>query len=135
MKVLLTRCGYRCDLCLAYKDNILKNDQTKLLSDKWHDIFGFRIPADQIFCEGCLTTKDSELILIDKSCPVRPCVLSKGLENCAYCEQFICRKLEERIVEVEELERKMKRKLTKEEYKVAVEPYENKKRLTSLRLG
>jgi hypothetical protein len=24
MEPILTRCGYRCDLCLAYKPNVLK---------------------------------------------------------------------------------------------------------------
>jgi len=33
---ILTRCGYRCDLCLAYKENIIKDDNRALLSDGWY---------------------------------------------------------------------------------------------------
>ena len=36
--------------------------------------------------------------LIDQSCPVRPCVIEKGLENYAQCEEYNCEKLTERLV-------------------------------------
>jgi len=48
-KEILARCGYRCDLCLAHKDNIEQNDQREFLSDTWHKIYGFRIPAKEIY--------------------------------------------------------------------------------------
>jgi hypothetical protein len=42
MEAILTRCGYRCDLCLAYKPNVLKNlENQKILSDGWYKYFGF----------------------------------------------------------------------------------------------
>lgn len=31
VKEILTRCGYRCDQCLGYKDNIQKEDKRELL--------------------------------------------------------------------------------------------------------
>ena len=86
-KEVLARCGYRCDLCLAYKDNIEKDDGRAFLSDAWHKIYGFRIPADEIFCEGCITSNRQDIKLADKKCPVRPCVIEKGLEN-SLCAEY-----------------------------------------------
>jgi len=54
MKAILTRCGYRCDLCLAYKPNIAKHPENQqILSDGWFKYFGFRLPAEVICCDGC----------------------------------------------------------------------------------
>jgi Protein of unknown function (DUF3795) len=73
MEQILTRCGYRCDLCLAYRPNVEANPpERQVLSDGWHEYFGFRIPADQIVCDGCMANNPK---LIDQACPVRPCVI------------------------------------------------------------
>ena len=103
---ILTKCGYRCDLCLAYKPNVELNDKRSLLSDGWFEIFGFRIQPNDIICEGCVSCENP--LLIDKACPVRPCVDLKGLKNCAFCEEYICEKLKQRIVNREDLELKLK---------------------------
>jgi hypothetical protein len=53
MEEIISRCGFRCDLCLAFKPNIEKNHQNQQkLSDGWFKYFGFRIPPDQIICDG-----------------------------------------------------------------------------------
>ena len=44
-KEILSRCGFRCDLCLAYKKDIGKNDQGQILSDGW---FKYRIERPRI---------------------------------------------------------------------------------------
>ena len=97
---ILTHCGYRCDLCLAYKPNIVQNpaNQEKL-SEGWHLYFKFRIHALEIYCEGCMSENPR---LIDQSCPVRPCVMEKGLDNCSQCEQYVCEKLTQRLVVFED---------------------------------
>ncbi|HHW00600.1 MAG TPA: hypothetical protein GXX36_13760 [Clostridiaceae bacterium] len=33
---ILSRCGYRYDLCLASRDNVEKDGRRKLLSDGWY---------------------------------------------------------------------------------------------------
>jgi len=44
MEAIITRCGYRCDLCLAYKPNIEAHPENRqILSDGWYKYFGFRI--------------------------------------------------------------------------------------------
>ena len=131
MEAILTRCGYRCDLCLAYRPNIESNpaNQQKL-SDGWYQYFGFRIPAEKILCDGCLAENPQ---LIDQSCPVRPCVLAKGLENCAYCEQYGCEKLVERLVEFVDVEKRVNTDISDDDRVCFIQPYENKTRLDSIR--
>ncbi len=132
-KEILTRCGYRCDLCLAYKDNIDKEDRRQVLSDGWFKFFGFRIKAEDIYCEGCISSDCLTARLIDDGCPVRPCVIEKGYENCSQCDNYICENLEERAVILENIQEKFQEKIKRNDYKDIIKPYENIKRLNELR--
>lgn len=132
-KEILTRCGYRCDLCLAYKENIDKEDKRQLLSDGWYKLYGFRIEPNDIYCEGCISSNCLKAKLIDKGCAVRPCVIERGYENCSQCDEFACSKLEERIVRYEELQSKFVDKIKRQEKKHFIKPYENYDRLKDLR--
>ena len=131
MEPILTRCGYRCDLCLAYKPNVeySPTNQQKL-SDGWYKYFGFRIPPEKIICDGCMSENPK---LIDLSCPVRPCVIEKGLDNCAECEHYICEKLTERLVVYEEVKNRVNAEIPVDDYLCFIRPYENKRRLDSIR--
>ena len=131
MDPILTRCGYRCDLCLAYRPNVEKNpaNQQKL-SDGWFKYFGFRIPPESIICDGCLAENPK---LIDKACPVRPCVIERGLENCAQCEDYACDKLAQRLVVREDIQQKAGGPITEDDYQCFIRPYENKLRLEAIR--
>ena len=131
METILTRCGYRCDLCLAYKPNIDSNPSNReILSDGWYKYFGFRLLPEEIYCDGCMTDDPK---LIDKNCPVRPCVISKGLDNCSQCDDYICDKLTQRIVIYEDIKGKVNAEIPEEDYLCFIRPYENKRRLDDLR--
>lgn len=127
MNQILSRCGFRCDLCLASKPNIENNPQYRQkLSDGWHKYFGFRISPKKISCDGCLTTTSN---LLDQECPVRPCVIERKINHCGECDNYICDKLKERIVVYNEIEQKVKETISEEDYRCFILPYENKKRL------
>lgn len=131
MQPVLSRCGYRCDLCLAYRPNVQKDPTNQQrLSDGWHQYFGFRIPPEQILCNGCLS-EDSKTI--DENCPVRPCVIAKGLQNCAGCEEYACDNLRDRLVIFEEMAAKFPDPISQEYRRLFIQPYENKQRLEMLR--
>ena len=74
------------------------------MSDGWFKFFGFRIEANNISSEGCISSNCLTTNLIDTGCPVRPCVINHGYENCAQCDDFICDKLEERAVRLEHIQ-------------------------------
>ena len=128
---ILARCGYRCDLCLAWRPNVAKKDRRALLSDGWHKYFGFRIPPERIVCDGC--TAPGQPRLVDTACPVRPCVLSRGLDNCGQCCDYVCCRLKERLVDRKELEKKIGRPVPEEDYDLFVRPYESRARLDRIR--
>lgn len=125
---ILTRCGYRCDLCLAYKENIKSFEDRERISDGWFKHFGFRISPENIKCDGCLTPDEENPHLNDDSCPVRKCVLEKGFENCSRCEDYICEKLESRMVDRSDFG-----SISEKDYRCFVKPYESRERLEKLR--
>lgn len=50
MGEMLSKCGYRCDFCPAYKGN-LKNEEDKITVSKGREIlFGFHIPPEEVAC-------------------------------------------------------------------------------------
>ncbi len=131
MSEILSRCGYRCDLCLAYQPNIQAHpENAQLISDGWFKFFGFRVPPEKIKCPGCLSDADETL---DIGCPVRPCVVARGLVNCAYCEAYVCEKLQERLVRFESMQEKSPEPISKLEWQLFILPYENQVRLVELR--
>lgn len=130
---IITRCGYRCDLCLAYAPNIEESPQNPYtLSEGWYHYFGLQIKPGEIYCEGCLA-EDDNAVLIDKDCPVRPCVKDKGLDNCSGCKQYICNKLQERVVSRGQIEKKIGINIPEEDYRRFIKPYENLKHLKRYR--
>jgi hypothetical protein len=128
---ILTRCGYRCDLCLAYRPNVEAHPANRqILSDGWHAYFGFRIPPEDILCDGCMAEDPK---LIDRSCPVRPCVIDRQLPNCAACPEYGCARLTERFVVYEEIAARMAAPIPQEDRRRFIAPYENRRRLDALR--
>jgi hypothetical protein len=131
MVEILTRCGYRCDLCLAYRPNVEANPLNRqVLSDGWFLYFGFRIPPEGILCDGCMAVNPC---LIDQACPVRPCVIERGLRNCAECSDFGCERLAQRLVVYEDIAAHMDVLIPEEDRARFIAPYENKARLEALR--
>lgn len=132
MKEILSRCGYRCDLCLAYRPNVEENQKNQqMLSDGWFKYFGFRVPAAEIVCDGCWTKAGN---LLDKDCPVRPCVIEYGFENCGDCPKYVCDRLKDRIVNFDEISAKFKEGIPPEDRTRFIFPYESNTRLERIRL-
>lgn len=133
MEPILTRCGYRCDLCLAFRPNVeaTPSNQRKL-SDGWFKYFGFRLPSADICCDGCMEHAPK---LIDQNCPVRLCVIERGIENCAQCDLYVCDKLKDRLVVYEEVQQRIGFTIPVEDRICFIQPYENKNRLAALRLA
>jgi len=131
MEPILTRCGFRCDLCLAYRPNITQHPENRQkLSDGWFKYFGFRLPPSEICCDGCLADNPT---LIDKHCQVRPCVIEKGLDNCAACDQYVCDKLADRLVDYDEVKARFGAEIPDDDRCRFIQPYENARRLEALR--
>lgn len=85
----LSMCGYRCDLCKAHPANVRQKDERAELSAMWKKYYDLDIPPEQIVCDGC-RCQGAEAQRIDEGCPVRPCVMNKGLHNCSECADWPC---------------------------------------------
>jgi hypothetical protein len=129
MEEILSKCGYRCDLCPAYKENIKSEADKTAVSEGWKRLFGFEVPPDQVECVGCHNKGQHA----DSGCPVRPCVLEKGFENCAVCEKFECDSLKTRTGFLEDYLKKGGKVISEEDYKAFVLAYEGRPRLMKIR--
>ena len=99
MKAHIAKCGYRCDLCSAFKPE-LTDAEKQDISRAFGRYFGMEVRPDDVkTCEGC----NSSDVPNDKECPVFPCVRQKGIDNCAHCDDFGCDKLKQRMDVVEEI--------------------------------
>jgi len=133
MKMTLTMCGYRCELCKAYAPNIKKNDERNLLSQVWKKYYNLDIKEEDIYCDGCRCTRESAK-RIDQNCPVRSCVLSKEIEHCGECDDFPCDTFQERKgLSSEEAKDKLKQDFDQEEYDKYLLAYDNLTRLKAYR--
>lgn len=131
MEAILSRCGFRCDLCLAYRPNLERQPENpQVLSDGWYRYFGFRIPPEQIICDGCWA-EDGRLI--DPSCPVRSCVSARSLKNCAGCGDYPCEPLLERLVDGSTVAARAGSPIPPADWEKFIRPYENRRRLEQLR--
>lgn len=132
MAEILSRCGYRCDLCLAYRDNIAKKDQRAALQAGWKKYFDLNMNIDEIVCDGCHNCGE-DAVRLDFDCPVRPCVIHRGLEHCGQCPSYPCNKFEQRrghTIEVAKMN--AGKEFRAAEFRKFVHPYDNGTRLDQL---
>lgn len=128
MAEILARCGYRCDLCPGYVDNIKSDEDRQRVSDGWFKYIGVRVPLEEIGCRGCLEKEEPA----DQDCPVRPCVQEKGLDNCGYCREFPCSKLNTRMNFFENRFGDLLSTIPKDDFDKFIKPYISKGRLTKI---
>ena len=94
MEKMIAYCGIVCTECPAFIAT--KNDDNakrKETAESWSKMFGHAIKPEDINCEGCLT-ETGRLIGYGAICEMRKCGREKGVENCAYCGDYPCQKLE-----------------------------------------
>jgi len=126
-------CGYRCGLCPAYKDNIVGKDDRQKASDGWFKYYGFRIPAEEIYCDGCLAEDSTDPRRIDPDCEVRACALQRGLPNCAHCDDFMCEKLSKKMIDLDKIAKRVGGWIPQEDFERFVKPYDSAKMLADMR--
>ena len=124
---ILSKCGYRCDICPAYTGNIENDGDRAAVSRGWKRLFGFEIPPEKVECAGC----HNEGWHADTECPVRPCAIEKGVTNCAHCDAFECDALKTRTGFLDDYLKG--KELSDEDRERFIRPYESRERLDRLR--
>jgi hypothetical protein len=131
MEPILAKCGYRCDLCLAFEANLRSEQDKKRMSRALAKYYDCRVRPEEVRpCKGCQAVKESP----DEDCQVYPCVCEKGLQNCGQCPQFGCDKLKTRMDTVEQCLAKHL-DVSNEDYRVFFRPYLSRAALTQVHLS
>ncbi len=125
----ITMCGYVCDMCKAFAPNIKRNDEREHLSALWKKYYNLNFSPENIYCEGCRSTK-ADAKRIDNNCPVRACVLQNKVDNCSACSQYPCAVFKERQgLSYEEAREEQGTSFCEAEYEEYMLAYDNKSRL------
>ena len=129
MKEVLSYCGYRCDLCPAYKENLESAEDRKKVSGNWRRYYDLEVEPEEVDCLGCLQASEAP----NPKCQVRPCAIGRNLRNCAECDDFICRKLRKSIDAIKPIAEKHEGTMPAEDYQKYIYPYESEALLRKLR--
>lgn len=93
MEKMVAYCGIVCSECPAYIAHKENNDELrKKTAEEWSKAFQSEVKPEDVNCVGCLAT-DGVQIPYCATCELRRCGLDKKVENCAYCDEYICEKL------------------------------------------
>ncbi|MEN6356326.1 MAG: DUF3795 domain-containing protein [Armatimonadota bacterium] len=93
MVSIIGACGLNCSECDGYKATQANDpDAIAKVAADWSKLFGNDIKPESIYCDGCMVESDRKCGNCAE-CSIRSCVASKGLANCAHCDDFGCETL------------------------------------------
>jgi hypothetical protein len=99
MDEIISYCGLTCHKCAIHLAMGEKNDEKKHkmrieIAQQIKKHYGQECKAEDVTdCDGC-KTEGGRLFSGSKKCEIRKCAKSKAIENCAYCDEYACEKLE-----------------------------------------
>jgi hypothetical protein len=91
---IMAYCGINCSGCDAYKATQAQDEaELARVAAIWAKEYDPTLTAETIRCDGCLAT-DGPLCSYCSECPVRACAIDRGVQSCAYCNDYACETLE-----------------------------------------
>ncbi len=94
MEKMIAYCGLVCTECPAFiatqNDDDAKRKET---AELWTKQFNHDFKPEDINCDGCLATT-GRVFSYCNICEVRKCGVERGVANCAYCNDYGCKKLD-----------------------------------------
>jgi hypothetical protein len=94
MDTMVAYCGIECSKCPAFIAKKENNEELrKKTAEEWSKQFNHKFTPESVNCDGCLST-DGQLIEYCAVCELRKCGIEKKVENCAYCDDYICERLD-----------------------------------------
>ena len=93
MAETIAYCGIVCTECPAYLATQRDSDEDRArVAETWSEEYNSDIKPEQINCDGCLPGHSRYFSHCAK-CDIRACGMAKGVDNCAFCEDYACDKL------------------------------------------
>ncbi len=127
----ISLCGFNCGICPAYKPN-LKSDEDRVKVDegwkKFHRTRGWTYKA--AYCEGCFNIL--EKVPLWSSCPIRKCVLTNDVENCGFCLDYPCPRINNMIHTTQLIAKRTRETGKQEDFLKFALPHLNKSRLEEI---
>ncbi len=134
MADIIARCGYKCNLCLIYRENLEKDERNRqVFRDGLEKYYDDKLTLEECYCDGCMTDDSKNPVLITTDCKIRPCTISKGLQNCALCEHYPCQDIKKKFIERSKVEARYGAPIPEEASKLFIMPYESRKVLDRFR--
>ena len=100
MDEMIAYCGLSCRTCPIYLasgeiDGIKKYNLIESIIRECKEHYGIEYePEDISDCDGCKSTS-GKIFSGCKNCNIRICAKQKKIENCAFCDEYVCEKLNE----------------------------------------
>ena len=133
--MMFSACGFRCDLCPAFKDNIVRPGDQRVVAEGWKRFFDIEMEPARIICDGCFSEFVEGNALPARECRTRDCVTEKGLETCADCAEYPCEHRETTMSSVEKARDKHAGSISAEDHEKYFEPYEARRNLEAISKG
>jgi hypothetical protein len=92
MGEIIAMCGLICNDCLVYIATQKNDDNIRKRVVKTWSTETEHLTLNDIHCNGCQT--EGKLYRFCSTCEVRKCNLERGVNICAYCAEYPCKKLE-----------------------------------------
>jgi hypothetical protein len=95
MNKLISFCGLLCNECGAFIATKANDDKKRAeIAQLWSKQYGVNLRPEEINCDGC-TSDSSRHIGHCSVCEIRKCGKQKGILNCAHCNEYPCKQLED----------------------------------------
>ena len=86
---MIALCGLDCGECPGYIATQEDDDSLRReTAAKWSEEHDSDLTSDDINCDGC--TSDGKHLDYCNVCEIRACGLERGVENCSYCDDYVC---------------------------------------------
>jgi len=107
MEEIISVCGLLCNECGAFVATRNDDDEKRTeVAQLWSKQYNVDVKPEDINCDGCIS--DSEPLFSHcKVCEIRKCGKQKNIENCAYCDEYACERLEKFFGMVPEAKRRL----------------------------
>ena len=128
-------CGFCCDRCLAFVANAKTHADRVRGSAAWAKYYHLQVAPQRMQCHGCRGASVEGLRFPDPKCEIRPCVLDRGLETCAECDEYPCHALQSRIESCDEVVIRCRGQIPADEFERFIAPYDCRTTLEDLRKG
>jgi hypothetical protein len=95
MNEMISMCGLACHNCPAFLATQSNDDAKRAeVAAQWSKDYGSEIKPEDINCDGCVSTSERHFNYC-QICEIRKCGTEKEVENCGYCTDYTCDKLDQ----------------------------------------